>query len=75
MNIEANYGALDGFPIRYTKTEAWILVNGVWKWLHPGELEDMGVLSKEAFEARFGQDLVKLPNKAFQSGDISPTAA
>jgi hypothetical protein len=64
------FGAFEGYPVRFTDTEAWELVDGVW---HPSPSEPYVVdilfgahsLDEETFREEFG-DVPPLPPTAFK---------
>jgi hypothetical protein len=68
MTADIKYGSFEGYPVRFTRYEAWQLVNGAWrKFGAPGEiLTGAAVLTPAAFIAEFG-DVPPLPAAAFQS--------
>jgi hypothetical protein len=57
---------LDGKPVRLNGREAWWLVDGVWKTLHPADAgHDAKLISEEQFNSMF-PSLPQLPSTAFQ---------
>lgn len=62
------YARLEGLPVRYTLSEAWVYADGEWKWANPVEVyAHAGVMTAEEFDASFGQ-LPALPTSAFHEG-------
>jgi hypothetical protein len=65
MNV-IRYAYLDGKPVRLNDREAWWLVDGVWKALHPADAgHDAKLISEEQFNSMF-PGLPQLPTTAFQ---------
>ena len=65
MNV-IRYAYLDGKPVRLNDREAWWLVDGVWKALHPADVgHDAKLISEEQFNSMF-PSLPQLPSTAFQ---------
>jgi hypothetical protein len=65
MNV-IRYAYLDGKPVRLNDREAWWLVDGVWKALHPADAgNDAKLVSEEQFNSMF-PGLPQLPSTAFQ---------
>jgi hypothetical protein len=57
---------LDGKPVRLNGREAWWLVDGVWKALHPSDAgHDATLISEEQFNSMF-PSLPQLPSTALQ---------
>jgi hypothetical protein len=68
--MDPKYGALEGKPVRFTDTEAWVF-NGAWYQNNPAEvLTGAAVLDAKQFQKDFGS-LPPLPKSAFQSGPNS----
>jgi hypothetical protein len=62
-----SYACFESNPCCYTLTESWVLFD-TWGPIHPAELaHGGGVLSRTAYEARFGHDVPPLPALAFTS--------
>jgi hypothetical protein len=60
------YAYLDGKPVLLNDREAWWLVDGVWKALHPADAgNDAKLVSEEQFNSMF-PSLPQLPSTAFQ---------
>jgi hypothetical protein len=65
MNV-IRYAYLDGKPVRLNDREAWWLVDGVWKAVHPADAgQDAKLVSEEQFNSMF-PSLPQLPSTAFQ---------
>jgi hypothetical protein len=65
MNV-IRYAYFDGKPVCLNDHEAWWLVEGVWKALHPADVgHDAKLISEEQFNSMF-PSLPQLPSTAFQ---------
>ena len=56
-----NYGAHEGYPVRFTDDEAWMCVDGKWLPTNPGEIL---FTAHWLFHEEFGE-LPPLPDAAF----------
>jgi hypothetical protein len=61
-------GAFESYPTFFSLHEAHVLIDGTWLSFHPAEIHvGAALLSKAAFDRRFGRDLPELPAEAFQN--------
>src|ERR1700731_2367711 len=59
---------LDGHAVRYTQSEAWVLINGAWRKADLLEVNNnASVVSADKFTELFGQ-VPELPPEAFKDG-------
>lgn len=62
------FGAFEGCPVRFVKTEAWVFAKGAWHQIDPVEVSVTAhVLDEQAYRKAFG-DVPDLPKTAFHSG-------
>lgn len=62
------FGSLEGNPVRFVDTEAWVFANGAWYKNNPAEvLIGARVMDEHDYVTLFGL-LPPLPKSAFQSG-------
>jgi Phasin protein len=67
ISAEISFGMLDGNAVRFTKVEAWWLVDGTWRQISPDEvLANAAVMRETRFKQLFPH-VPLLPKKAFQS--------
>jgi hypothetical protein len=65
--VEPQYGSYDGMPVRYTYSEAWMLVNGAWRRTSIADvLGGAAGLSRDSYHQKFGAP-PPLPPSAFQA--------
>jgi len=61
------YGSYDGYAVRFTRYEAWILADGHWQKTGVAQvLHEAALLTKEQFHRVYGA-LPPMPSAAFQS--------
>lgn len=78
MDAQIRHAALDGNPVRYTDTEAWMLADGEWRQIHPAEVfANAQTLTAMQYTVRFPDAAGQaLPYTAFHSGGkLSVTSA
>ena len=67
--MQGNFGSFESYPARFTRTEAWVFMDGAWRTFNVAEVNvGASVMTEQAFNTRFGQ-LPALPAAAFQSAE------
>ena len=70
ISAEIKFGMLDGNAVRFTRREAWWLVDGVWRPISPGEVLLNAAVMREARYDQFFPEVPRLPSHAFKADNL-----
>ena len=67
--MQPKFGIFETYPTRFTRYEAWVLIDGIWRSFNAAEVINTArVVTEAEFSKAFGQ-VVALPTAAFQTGE------